>query len=75
MALNLVVVRATLTAIQSLLEKKEYGAAAKELGQLVAVGAHESAEGYRILALHNQLREATTMPLYGNHSLTLEGDI
>lgn len=72
MTLNPVVVRATLTAIQSLIERKEYVAAAKELGQLIAAGAHEGAEGHRILALHDWLREATTMPLYGTHSLTLE---
>ena len=34
MATNPAVVRATITAIQSLIGRKEYGAAAKELGQL-----------------------------------------
>jgi hypothetical protein len=69
MATNPAVVRATITAIQSLIERKEYGAAAKELGQLIAAGAHEGAEGHRVLALHDRIR---LLYPYGVHSLTLE---
>jgi len=69
MALNSAVVRATLTAVEKFLENKQFEAAGREIGQLVAAGAHEGEEGHRILALYNRLQEATTMPLYGPYSL------